>query len=40
MEASPEKPYLGLTLELDLQEISQLMLHDSVATRPERPTDR
>lgn len=40
MEASPEKPYLGLTLELDLQEISQLMLHDSVATRPECPTDR
>lgn len=40
MEASPEKPYLGLTLELDLQEISHLMLHDSVATRPNRSADR
>ena len=26
IEASPEKPYLGLILELDLQEISQLMV--------------
>lgn len=40
MEASPEKPYLGLTLELDLQEISHLMLHDSLASRPEHPADR
>lgn len=40
MEASPEKPYLGLTLELDLQEISHLMLHDRLASRPEHPADR
>lgn len=40
IEASPEKPYLGLTLELDLQEISQLMLHDCLAPLRERPADR
>lgn len=40
MEAAPEKPYLGLTLELDLQEISELMLSDSLPIHRERPADR
>ena len=30
VEASPEKPYLGLKLKLDLREISQLMLDSSL----------
>lgn len=40
LEATPEKPYLGLTLELDLQEISGLMLHDSLASRQQHPAGR
>lgn len=31
IEASPEKPYLGLTMELDLRLISQLMIDNQVA---------
>ena len=39
IEASPEKPYLGLTMELDLRAISQLMLgRDSLPSR--EPTER
>lgn len=40
MEASPEKPYLGLTLELDLKEVSRLMLQDSMKPSPTTATDR
>lgn len=40
VEASPEKPYLGLTMELDLKEISRLMLHDKLPATPPGPTDR
>lgn len=40
IEASPEKPYLGLTLKLDLKEISQLMLHENLPTTRPRPTGR
>lgn len=40
LEASPEVPYLGLTLELDLKEISQLMLHGSLRGRRHGPTGR
>lgn len=40
MEASPEKPYLGLTLELDLKEVSRLMLHESMMPSPATATDR
>lgn len=39
IEASLDKPYLGLTMELDLRAISQLMLgRDSLPSR--QPTDR
>lgn len=40
LEATPEKPYLGLTLELDLKEISRLMLHGSLPPASSSPTDR
>ena len=40
LEATPEKPYLGLTLELDLKEISRLMLHSSLPPASSSPTDR
>lgn len=40
IEASPEKPYLGLTLKLDLKEISQLMLHANLPATRLRPTGR
>lgn len=40
LEASPEKPYLGLTLELDLKEISRLMLHDGIPPSLSGPTNR
>lgn len=40
IEASPEKPYLGLTLELDLKEISSLMLHDDLAESLDGRIDR
>lgn len=40
MEASPEKPYLGLTLELDLKEVSRLMLHNNMKPSPATATDR
>jgi AraC-like DNA-binding protein len=37
IEASPDKPYLGLTLELDLRVIAQLILsNDMPASRPPR----
>lgn len=39
IEASLEKPYLGLTMELDLRLISQLML-DNQATPDKKPIDR
>jgi len=39
IEASPEKPYLGLTLELDLRVLAQLML-DHPATAPRSPQDK
>jgi AraC-like DNA-binding protein len=39
IEASPDKPYLGLTMELDLRLISQLML-DNQATPDKKQTDR
>jgi len=36
LEASPEKPYLGLVLKLDLREMSQLMLDSNLPSpRPE-----
>ncbi|MEZ5583347.1 MAG: AraC family transcriptional regulator N-terminal domain-containing protein [Candidatus Competibacteraceae bacterium] len=39
IEASSDKPYLGLTLELDLRMVAQIMLASEMAlTRP--PTDR
>ncbi len=40
LEASPEKPYLGLTLELDLKEISRLMLHGELPSDASGPTGR
>lgn len=40
LEASPEKPYLGLTLELDLKEISRLMLQDDLPSSHAGPTNR
>ncbi len=39
IEASPEKPYLGLTMELDLRLISQLMI-DNQITPDKKQTDR
>lgn len=39
IEASPEKPYLGLTMELDLRLISQLMIDNQVAP-DKKQTDR
>ncbi|TPD51181.1 MAG: AraC family transcriptional regulator [Thalassolituus maritimus] len=39
IEASPEKPYLGLTMELDLRLISQLMIDNQVAPN-KKQTDR
>lgn len=39
-EASPEKPYLGLTLELDVKEISKLMHHDRLPSPRSGPTSR
>lgn len=39
VEASSEKPYLGLTLELDLRVLAQLML-DHPAAAPRSPQDR
>lgn len=40
IEATPAKPYLGLTLELDLQEISRIMLNGSSTAPAASPTDR
>lgn len=40
IQASPEQPYLGLTLELDLKEIAGLMLQDSLAPASAEPTNR
>lgn len=40
VEATPEKPYLGLTLELDLKEISGLMLQDSLTAAASGPINR
>lgn len=40
LEASPEKPYLGLTLELDLKEISRLMLQNDLPDSHSGGTDR
>ncbi len=39
IEASPERPYLGLTLELDLRALAQLML-DHPVTAPRSSQDR
>lgn len=40
VEATPEKPYLGLTFELDLQDIADLMMSDGMPADPSRPVDR
>jgi AraC-like DNA-binding protein len=39
IEATPEKPYLGLTMEMDLRVIAQLMLDHHMSTTPQ-PKDR
>lgn len=36
IEASPDEPYLGLTMELDLRGIAQLMLDTNMASLPRR----
>lgn len=40
IKATPELPYLGLTLELDMQEISRLILDSEIATEKASPTNR
>jgi len=40
IEASPEAPYLGLTLELDLNLISQLMVDSNLPSPPPRKASR
>ncbi|MCB9480768.1 MAG: AraC family transcriptional regulator [Desulfobacteraceae bacterium] len=37
IEASPEKPYLGLMMKLDLKEISQLILEYDISISREKP---
>lgn len=37
IEASPEKPYLGLMMKLDLKEISQLILDYDISISREKP---
>ena len=39
-EASPEKPYLGLKLLLDLRELSQLMIDKNLPSPPARKVSR
>ncbi len=40
VEATPEKPYLGLTLELDLQDIANLLMSDGMPDDASRAVDR
>jgi hypothetical protein len=40
IEASKERPYLGLTLQLDLREISQLMVDSNIAVPRARHASR
>ena len=40
IEASPEKPYLGLRLKLDLREISQLMMDSHLPPSRAQPSGR
>lgn len=40
IEASPEKPYLGLRLKLDLREISQLMMDSQLPPPRAQPSGR
>ena len=40
LEASKDKPYLGLTLKLDKKQIAQMMLNDRISNSRNLPADR
>lgn len=40
IDATPERPYLGLRLDLDLREVAQMMVEHEIPVSRERPRDR